>query len=97
MKEIEKIEKKQENEDANDEVDDSTEKVNERKRKKREVDTSENQKKKRKKDDFKVKYIGETKKSGYERGKDHMRQLKSLDERSHLLKHLVEKHSVDNR
>ena len=50
------------------------------------------QRKKRKKDDFKVKYIGKTKKRGYERGKDHMRQLKSLDERSHLLKHLVEKH-----
>ena len=37
-------------------------------------------------------YIGETKKSGYERGCEHMEDLKTLKENSHLLKHLIEIH-----
>ena len=42
--------------------------------------------------DYKVLYIGETKKSGYERGCEHLDDLKSLKENSHLLKHLIEVH-----
>ena len=37
-----------------------------------------------------TKYIGETKKSAYERGRERKDMLKSLNEGNHLLKHLVE-------
>ena len=42
--------------------------------------------------DYKVKYVGETKKTAYERGKEHLDDLKNLREGSHLLKHLLEVH-----
>ena len=42
--------------------------------------------------DYKVKYIGETWRSGYERGKEHQEDLKYVRENSHLLKHVIEDH-----
>ena len=33
------------------------------------------------------KYIGETNKSAYERGKEHIKQFLNMEEKSHLLKH----------
>ena len=47
---------------------------------------------KKQKIDYRVKYIGETHKSTYERGHEHIRDYKDLSEHSHLLKHLLEKH-----
>ena len=49
-------------------------------------------KKEKEREDYKVIYIGETKKSAYERGREHLEDLSNLNERSHLLKHLVEVH-----
>ena len=46
----------------------------------------------RKNRDHKVKYIGESARSGYERGGEHVDALNRMDERSHLLKHYVVKH-----
>ena len=44
--------------------------------------------KRRKKDgDIKFRYIGETHRSAYERGKEHLRDLMDLNEGSHFLKH----------
>ena len=39
--------------------------------------------------DFKVKYIGETGRSGYERGLEHLRDFENCEETSHLLKHYL--------
>jgi len=39
--------------------------------------------------DFKVKYVGESGRSGYERGNEHRNMFKRLDEGSHLLKHYL--------
>ena len=41
---------------------------------------------------FFFKYIGETAKSAYERGANHLYDRKSLDTGSHMLKHSVESH-----
>ena len=41
----------------------------------------------------KYKYIGETHRSAYERGKEHIRDFKDLDEGSHLLKHYLKMHT----
>ena len=41
---------------------------------------------------YKVKYIGESWRSGYERGREHQEDLKHLREKSHLLKHILEVH-----
>ena len=51
-------------------------------------------KKKRKEDreKFKVRYIGETNRSGYERGKEHMDHFRNMQEKSHLLKHYLTCH-----
>ena len=67
---------------------------NERKRKR----TNENEnkgvkkevkKKKHENKEFKVKYIGETGRSGYERGLEHVRDFENCEETSHLLKHYL--------
>ena len=42
--------------------------------------------------EIKCKYIGETHRTAYERGKEHIRDLKDFDEGSHLLKHYLKKH-----
>ena len=42
--------------------------------------------------DFKFKYIGETNRSAYERGKEHLRDFKDLNEGSHILKHYLRHH-----
>ena len=39
-----------------------------------------------------VKYIGETSRSGYERLKEHFRDLDNISVKSHMLKHYFEKH-----
>jgi len=39
-----------------------------------------------------VNYIGESWRSGYERGREHQEDLKHLKEKSHLLKHTLEVH-----
>ena len=49
-------------------------------------------KKKRKKKDYDVVYIGETWRSGYERGCEHVRDFQNLEEDSHLLKHYLRAH-----
>ena len=41
---------------------------------------------------YKVKYIGESWRSGYERGREQQEDLKHLREKSHLLKHILEVH-----
>ena len=44
------------------------------------------------KPNYEVKYIGETNRSGYERGREHMAQYKNMDGGSHLLKHYLKHH-----
>ena len=39
-----------------------------------------------------AKYIGETSRSGYERGLEHLDKLASLSSQSHMLKHMLDKH-----
>ena len=85
-KEIEKIEKNEGKE--------LTVESEEKKKRKREDHNEKKMEKneKERNNDYKVLYIGETKKSGYERGCEHLDDLKSLKENSHLLKHLIEVH-----
>ena len=42
--------------------------------------------------EYKYVYIGETNRTAYERGREHMEDLMRLDSGSHLLKHLVNAH-----
>ena len=42
--------------------------------------------------EFNVKYVGESGRSGYERGKEHVSDFKNLVDTSHLLKHFVMEH-----
>ena len=42
--------------------------------------------------DYKVKYIGETWRTAYERGSEHQEDVKNLKENSHILKHIIEVH-----
>ena len=42
--------------------------------------------------EYDVKYIGESNRSGYERGREHMAQFRNMDEGSHLLKHYLKYH-----
>ena len=46
-------------------------------------------------ENYYVKYIGETGRSGYERGKEHVSDLRNLNETSHLLKHYILCHQKD--
>ena len=39
--------------------------------------------------DFKFKYIGETNRSAYKRGKEHLRDFRDLNEGSHIPKHYL--------
>lgn len=39
-----------------------------------------------------VKYVGESNRSGYERGKEYMEQFRNMREQSHLLKHYLQCH-----
>ena len=52
-------------------------------------------KRKGEKRDFKVKYIGESARSGFERGEEHLSDYKNLNETSHLLKHYVLYHQQE--
>ena len=45
------------------------------------------------KDVYKVKYIGETGRSGYERGIEHSTDFERLEDRSHMLRHYIMKHT----
>ena len=42
--------------------------------------------------DYKAKYIGETSKSAYERGREHVNTFRDLNETSHMLKHALIDH-----
>ena len=42
--------------------------------------------------DYKVKYIGESWRSAYERGIEHQEDLSNLREKSHMLKHILDDH-----
>ena len=61
------------------------------KRKKENIE-KERKKKENVKRDFIVKYIGETVRSAYERGLEHVADYENLNERSHMLKHYVLEH-----
>ena len=41
---------------------------------------------------YNVKYIGESNRSGYERGREHIAQFRNMEERSHLMKHYLKYH-----
>ena len=41
-------------------------------------------------------YVGETCRSAYERGFEHLNDVKQLKPSSHMLKHLIDKHEHDN-
>ena len=43
-----------------------------------------------------AKYIGETSRSGYDRGYEHLDKLASLSSDSHMLKHMVDKHQGED-
>ena len=43
-----------------------------------------------------AKYIGETSRSGYDRGYEHLDKLASLSSSSHMLKHMVDKHDGED-
>ena len=45
-----------------------------------------------KKKDYIIKYVGETSRSGYERGKEHFNAFRDLNEQSHMLKHFLLAH-----
>ena len=49
-----------------------------------------------KKGEYKYKYIGETNRSGYERGKEHWDQKRNFSEKSHILKHCLIHHKEKN-
>ena len=66
-----------------------------------EIESNENIGEKRKREseerqserkDFSTKYVGESARSGYERGGEHVDALKRMDETSHLMKHYLLKH-----
>ena len=57
-------------------------------KRKREFETGEEKEKELRE----TKYIGDSNRSGYERGKEHMRQFRNLEEKSHLLKHYLQYH-----
>ena len=61
-------------------------------KRKRNQEDKTNVKKKRKRIDYKVKYIGESWRSAYERGNEHQLDLQYLREGSHMLKHIIEDH-----
>ena len=44
----------------------------------------------------KHKYVGETARSAYERGAEHLDALEKLSEESHLLKHIASNHSEED-
>ena len=52
----------------------------------------ESEYKKRIRDIKKFKYVGETSKSAFERGFEHLNDLTSLSSKSHMLRHIVEVH-----
>ena len=64
-----------------------------RKRKTLLLSTDSKEKKKKKgKREFKIKYVGETGRSAYERGAEHISDFWNYDEGSHLLKHFLTCH-----
>ena len=61
-------------------------------KRKREEESDKENKERKLERNYNVKYIGETNRSGYERGREHMAQFRNLDARSHLLKHYLKYH-----
>ena len=54
------------------------------------------EKTKLKRDVRKVKYVGESSRSGYDRGYEHLDKLATLNSNSHMLKHMVEEHYMED-
>ena len=52
--------------------------------------------KRKKKKKYKYKYIGETSRSGYERGGEHMDDKRNFNEKSHMLKHCLIAHKDED-
>ena len=67
-------------------------KRNEKEGKKEEKRKEEERKKEIERRTFK--YIGETSRSAYERGGEHLKDLKDLDPGSHILKHVIKYHRL---
>ena len=61
-------------------------------KRKREDENRSKKESKREKDSLKVKHIGETNRSGCERGKGHIKQFIDMDEISYLLEHYLQFH-----
>ena len=75
------------NVEGENEEDNETDSIEANKRKREKEKKGENRQK-----DYKVKYIGETWRTGYERGREHMEDLQQIREGSHMLKHILEDH-----
>ena len=69
-----------------------TDRGQKRARKKMCEKVKENDKREHKKIDYKYVYVGESSRSGYERGKEHVRDYQNLEEDSHFLKHYLTCH-----
>ena len=87
QEELEKIEKEKEEIRRNENVDNCDENCLKRKNENEKITVREKQK-----TDYRTKYIGETYRSGYERGSEHDDNFKQTRERSHLIKHLITSH-----
>ena len=61
-------------------------------KRKREEENTGRKKERNDKESYNVRYIGESNRSGYERGREHMAQFKNMHEGSHLLKHYLRCH-----
>ena len=59
-------------------------------------EASDEQKIEMKKKVRKVKYVGESSRSGYDRGYEHLDKLATLNSDSHMLKHMVEDHYLED-
>ena len=67
----------------------------EKKRKGKENEKKSIGKKDIEKKEYSVKYVGETGRSAYERGKEHVEDFYNLSEKSHLLKHYILEHQKE--
>ena len=67
----------------------------EKKRKDKENEKKSIVKKDIEKKEYSVKYVGETGRSAYERGKEHVEDFYNLSEKSHLLKHYILEHQKE--
>ena len=59
-------------------------------------EVTEEEKTKMKNEIKKVKYVGESSRSGYDRGFEHLDKLATLSSNSHMLNHMVEEHYMED-